>query len=236
MRRRIALSALLLTLMSASCAVTPNADVTAFARDTGDNSFDVLDRRISSDALVLPVVQDRQTARPSCGAHALASVINYWRGPESVSGEAIYHETPPADAAGYSMAELLALADANGLVASAVRLDDAAILRELEAGRPVLVPVRLPSIYVQNLALLPIGDVPLVNTAGAAIMYRAGRVSEWTRFGMVDHYLLVVGHEDERLVVMEPVQGLRTIQKSRLERYRRPFQNAAIVFSAPPSR
>ncbi|MBI1187572.1 MAG: hypothetical protein GC206_09625 [Alphaproteobacteria bacterium] len=230
MRRRAALGALLLALMSANCAVTPNPDVTAFARDTGDNSFDVLDRRISSDALVLPVVQDRQTARPSCGAHALASVINYWRGPGAVSGAAIYSESPPADEAGYSMAELLALAAENGLVASAVRMDEAAILRELESGRPVLVPVRLPSLYVHSLTL-PVGDVPLVSTASNAVIYRAGRVAEWTRFGMVDHYLLVVGHEAEKFVVMEPVQGLRTIQRSRLERYREPFGDAAMVFS-----
>jgi hypothetical protein len=33
-------------------------------------------------------------------------------------------------------------------------------------------------------------------------------------------------------VVMEPVMGLRTISAERLARYREPFGNAAIVFSA----
>jgi hypothetical protein len=43
---------------------------------------------------------------------------------------------------------------------------------------------------------------------------------------------LVVGYDDERFVVIEPVMGYRTISFDRLERYREPFQNAAMVFSA----
>ena len=130
------------------------------------------------------------------------------------------------------MAELLTLAQTNGLRASAVRLPRAAILRELENGRPVLIPVRLPSIYVQQRAL-PGGDLPLVGLARNTLIYRAGRVSEWTRLAMVDHYLLVVGYEDERFVVVEPVMGYRTISFEKLERYREAFGDAAIVVSAP---
>lgn len=224
-------SAFALALLVAGCAVSPVADVNTFAEESANNSFEVFDRRMEATALVLPVVHDRQTDGPSCGAHVLASVINYWRGPGTIAGNAIYTNTPPAAPLGYSIAEILSLARANGLIASGVRLDDAAIVRELESGRPVLVAVRLPSIYVQN-RTFPGANTPVLGYAGGFLSYRVGQVSELTGLEMVDHYLLVVGYDEERWVVVEPVMGYRTISRDKLERYRRHFDNASVVFSA----
>lgn len=230
------LNLLLLALCAGGCALTPTPDVNAFAQNTGSNSFEVFDRSLqSTEALVLPVVHDRQTAGPSCGAHALASVVNYWRGPGTLDGETLYRQTPPRSPAGYSMAELMAIAQSNGLLASAVRLSDQQITQELERGRPVLVPVRLPSIYVQQ-RQLPGGDIPIVGFVRNTIIYRAGRVSELTNLAVVDHYLLVVGYEDDMFVVVEPVMGYRTIGFDKMDRYREHFGNAAIVFSGPERR
>lgn len=235
MRRLARLNALLLTLAAGGCAVTPNPDVSSFALNSGSNSFEVFDRSLQSPAaLVLPVVHDRQTAGPSCGAHVLASVVNYWRGAGTLDGAALYQQTPPASPAGYSMAELMALAQAHGLLTSAVRLSEDAIKQELERGRPVLVPVRLPSIYVQQRSL-PGGDIPVVGFVRNALIYRAGRVSEWTELAVVDHYLLIVGYEGDTFVVLEPVMGYRTIGADKLERYRAHFEDAALVFSASSS-
>lgn len=237
LRRSSAAAISSLALFIAGCAVTPVADVNTFAEESANNSFEVFDRRMEANALVLPVVHDRQTDGASCGAHALASVINYWRGAGTIAGNDIYANTPPAQSAGYSIAELLTLAQANGLVASGVRLDNAAIVRELESGRPVLVAVRLPSIYVQN-RTFPGANAPVVGYAGGFLSYRVGQVSEFTGLEMVDHYLLVVGYDEERFVVVEPVMGYRTISQDKLDRYRRHFGNASIVFSAnrPPQR
>lgn len=234
MRRCASAGVLALAFLSAGCAVTPVPDVSTFAEESANNSFEVFDRRMAANALVLPVVHDRQTNGASCGAHALASVINYWR-PGTAVGNDIYANTPPAQPAGYSIAELLTLAQANGLVASGVRLDNAAIIRELESGRPVLVAVRLPSIYVQN-RTFPGANTPVVGYAGGFLSYRVGQVSEFTGLEMVDHYLLVVGYDEDRFVVVEPVMGYRTISQEKLDRYRRHFGNASIVFSAnrPP--
>jgi hypothetical protein len=237
MTRSASASALALTLFIAGCAVTPVPDVNAFAEETADNSFEVFDRRMEGNALVLPVEHDRQTDGPSCGAHVLASVINYWRGPGTIAGDTIYRTTPPSAQVGYSIAEIMTLARANGLIASGVRLDDEAIIRELESGRPVLVAVRLPSIYVQN-RTFPGADTPVLGYVGGILSYRVGQVSSLTGLEMVDHYLLVVGYDDERFVVVEPVMGYRTISRDKLARYRRHFENASIVFSAnrpPPS-
>lgn len=229
-------AALALALLCAGCAIRPNSDIDAFARGSAENSFEVFDRSLTaSDALVLPVVHDRQRRGPSCGAHALASVVNYWRGAGTITGDALFERTPPQAASGYSMAELLALAQDNGLTASAVRLSPDNVIRELESGRPVLVPVRLPSIYVQQ-RVLPGGEIPVVGLARNTLIYRAGRVSEFTRLAMVNHYLVVVGYHDQTFVVLEPVMGYRTISAQKLARYRAAFGEAAMVFSAPNGR
>ncbi|MFO1018123.1 MAG: hypothetical protein U1E03_11025 [Hyphomonadaceae bacterium] len=237
-RRGASLTILLLSLLAAGCAISPNSNLEEFAESSGSNSFEVFDRGLTSPAaLVLAVEHDRQRSGPSCGAHALASVVNYWRGSGTITGDTIYHDHPPADGMGYSMTELLALARDQGLLASAVRMPRAGMIAELEAGRPVLVPVRLPSIYVQQ-RVLPGSDIPGVAIARNALMYRAGRVSEFSNLAMVNHYLLVVGYEGEgdagRFVVVEPVMGYRTISFEKLERYRRAFGDAAIVFSGQP--
>ncbi len=230
----VRLTALLAVLLSAGCANRPTPDIGAFAENSGANSFEVFDRRLQSpQALVLPVVHSRQTEGPACGAHALASVISYWKkDAPPVNGSSIFRDTPPASKSGYAMSELIELAHAAGLQASPVRLSEPLIVRELEAGRPVLIPVRMPSIYVQQ-RQLPGGDVPVIGLARNSLVYRAGRVSELTRLAVVDHYLLVVGYEGDTFVVVEPVMGYRTISFAKLERYRRAFGDAAIVFSGP---
>jgi len=225
---------MLMALGVAGCATTPTPTLDAFAERSDANSFEVFERGVTSpNALVLPVVHDQQTSGPSCGAHAMASVINYWHRDANLTGEAIFRATPPTAPQGYSMTELIALAAQHNLLASAVRLPDQGIVQELERGRPVLVPVRLPSIYVQPLTL-PGENLPVLGLATGVVTHRVGRFSEWTGLTMVDHYLLVVGHDEDRFIVVEPVRGYRTISFQKFGRYREPFQNAAIVFSAPP--
>ena len=231
---RALVQALLLALCIAGCATRPTSDVEEFAQRTASNSFEPFEEPIDSpSALVLPVVHDRQTTGASCGAHALASVINYWLGAGTVTGNAIFAASPPADLeSGYSIAELTALATQHGLLASGVRLNLPDLIRELENGRPVLVPVRLPSIFVQN-RTLPASDQPVIDRATDIVVQRVARVSEWTNLALVNHYLLLVGYDRDRFIVVEPVMGYRTISFERLAHYRRAFDDAAIVFSAP---
>jgi hypothetical protein len=234
MQRRIFVVPLLLAL--GACATHPTSSLDAFAERSANNSFEFMNRGVDPPStLVLPVAHDQQVELAACGAHVLASVVNYWRGPGTVAGQQIYDATPPADAeAGYSMAELLTLARANGLQAQAVRLARADVIRELESGRPVLVPVRVPSVFVQNWSM-PGANIPLVGLPASLVTTRVARVSEWTNLAMVNHYILIVGYEaDDTFVAVEPVMGFRTISFDRLERYRRAFDNAAIVFSAAP--
>jgi hypothetical protein len=233
---RLAILPMLLLALCA-CATTPTSSIDVFAQRSAANSFEMLDRAVEPpQTLVLPVKHDRQTSGAACGAHALASVINYWNGDGAAEGQTIFASTPPSDPSGYSMAELMSMARANGLTTSAVRLREEDIIHELESGRPVLVPVRLPSIYIQHWQL-PGANVPVLGLPAALVTSRVGMVAELTGASMVQHYLLLVGYEDDKFVALEPVMGFRTISFDRLERYRRPFQNAALVFSgsAPPA-
>jgi hypothetical protein len=54
---------------------------------------------------------------------------------------------------------------------------------------------------------------------------------------MVSHYVVIVGYDAHRFVVVEPVRGYRTISFDRMARYRRPYDNAALVLSGtrPPA-
>ncbi|MFT3728363.1 MAG: C39 family peptidase [Terricaulis sp.] len=221
----------MLALCLGGCVTHPTRNIDAFADRSGNNSFEILNRSFPSDGLVLPVVHDRQDSAASCGAHALASVINYWRH-GATTGDSLYAHTPPADPHGYTLAELQTLAANNGLVASAVRMDKAGIIDELEHGRPVLVPVIVPAFFVDRRAL-PGANAPGIGVVSSALRNQMARVSEMTHMAMVNHYVVVVGYDRDQFAIVEPVMGFRTITQERLERYRAGFQDAALVMSAP---
>ena len=232
MKAQALFAAMSLTL--SACATQPNPDPASFASRTSSNSFEMFGGAVSpAETLLLPVQHDQQIDGAACGAHALASVVNYWRGPATVAGNDIFLAHPPADTkAGYSMAELQALAQSQNLVSSAVRLPAGGLKAELEAGRPVLVPVQVPSIYVQTWQL-PGANVPVLGFPANFITSRAAWLSEKTGSNLLNHYVLVSGYDGDTFIVMEPIMGLRTISAERLARYREAFGNAAIVFSAP---
>lgn len=218
-----------------ACATTPSTGPDAFAERSAANSFEFFDRTVDPPStLLLPVVHDRQINGIACGAHALASVTNYWLGPGHVSGADIFAANPPTDLqTSYSMAEILKLAGGQGLLASAARLQPDGILRELEAGRPVLVPVRVPSVFVQGWQL-PGANIPVLGFPAALVISRSAQLSQMTGQGMLNHYVLIAGYDGDTFVILEPVMGLRTISAARLGRYRKAFGNAAIVFSPAP--
>src|SRR5262249_22067225 len=100
--------------------------------------------------------------------------------------------------------------------------------------RPVLTPVRVPALYVET-RQLPGANAPVLGVAESAVMARAGRVSEMTKLALVSHYVVIVGYDSTGFAIVEPVHGYRTISFGKLARYRRPFADAALVFSGQPS-
>jgi hypothetical protein len=214
------------------CAVSPVPSLSDFAVRGGANSFEAFGRLPGPDALVLDVPFDRQENRVACGAHVLASVIRYWRPAlSSVTGKAIFAQSPPADMkAGYSMQELIRLANERGLEAYGVRIVEADLVAELEKGRPVLAPIMVPFTYEQDKSLFD-PDPIVITQLKAGLLGSIGMAAEITGAGMLAHYVLVVGHAKDRFVLLDPVLGYRTIAKSRLARYRAGFDGASLLFS-----
>ncbi len=213
----------------------PIATLDEFAQRGADNSFEIIDRPVrAAEALVLNVPFDHQENRVACGAHVLASIIRYWRPGAAESGGSIWADAPPADTrSGYSLQELVNLAKAHGLDAFGVRLDAAGLVEELEKGRPVLIPVRVPSIYLQTHTLFD-PDPIVIGQIKNLLFDRVAAVSQWLGVEMLSHYMLVVGHAPDRFVLLDPIMGYRTISRSRLAGFRAEFGGAAIVFSLAP--
>jgi hypothetical protein len=132
--------------------------------------------------------------------------------------------------AGYSLAELIEIARAERLDAYGVSLPEEGLVDELDHGRPVLAPLRLPSIWIQNRTFFD-PDFPPVGPIKTLALERIGATSELTGLAMGSHFALIVGYSDDRFVLMEPIMGYRTISRSDLRRFRAEFGDAAIVFS-----
>jgi hypothetical protein len=225
------------SLIACGCAIKPVPQLETFAEKGFDNSFEVFGRPVrGADALVLDVPFDQQANRVACGAHVLASIVRYWRpDAQATTGEAIFAARPPADTTrGYSLAELIALANEEGLQAFGVKLPEAGLVAELDLGRPVLVPLDLPSVWIQTHTLFDPDVAPLGSIKNLAIG-RVSAMSELTRLAMGSHYVLVVGYSDDRFVLLDPIMGYRTIGRGRLETFRDGFSDAAIVFSSKPA-
>jgi hypothetical protein len=220
--------------MLAACAVAPVRSIGEFARRGQDNSFEVFNRPVRGPkALVLDVAYDQQANRVACGALVLACVIRYWKPGDAAAGAAIFAGHPPADPVnGYSLQEIITLAKRHDLNASGVRFGPDDIIAELEKGRPVMIPVRLPSIYVQTHTFFD-PDPVVIGQIKNIFLGCVAFLSSLTGLEMLSHYVLVVGHGPDRFVLLDPILGYRTISRSRLAGYRKAFADAAIVFSAP---
>jgi hypothetical protein len=237
LKRHTAAGLAIAGLAVCSCATEPVPRLETFADRGYANSFELIDRSVGgADALVLDVPYDRQENRVACGAHVLASVVRYWRpDAEDVTGAGLFAARPPADMThGYSLAELVALAEVEGLDAFGVRLPEPGLVAELEQGRPVLVPLALPSVWIQTHTLFAPDAPPLGNLKNLAIG-RVGAMSALTGLAMGSHYVLVVGYADDRFVLLDPIMGYRTISRARLRKFRDDSGDAALVFSARPA-
>ena len=128
------------------------------------------------------------------------------------------------------MGELIDIAHNHKLKAFGVRLNDDRVKVEINAGRPVIIPVQIPYVFLQSRTLFDPDFVPVGNLKNR-FLNRLALVHQWTDTNLLDHYVLVVGFDDTKFVLLDPIMGYRTISAEKLSSYREPFENAAIVFS-----
>jgi ABC-type bacteriocin/lantibiotic exporter with double-glycine peptidase domain len=155
------------------CALTVSACSTTVRTDRYVQQID------QGEAIAVPYV--RQASRVDCGMAALASVMEYYKGPAYL--QRVWLERyPPASSRGYSLGELRDIARAHDFAGFVVPGNEALLREQLSRGRPMIVPLQLQ------------GAVPLID-----------RTLD-TRY---DHYVVVVGMDDERgkVVTMDPARG-----------------------------
>lgn len=222
-----------LVLLGGCVALPVNADRSTFAAHPSRNAVPRAQIAIDpATTVLLDVRLDRQIATNGCGAHAVAAVIDYWiradaepvraTGP---TGMEIYAQAPPVMEAGYSLADVVALLEGNGLVAVAVNTTSEALKSEVAAGRPPVVRVSLPAAYLRTSSLFP-PRVPVASAIEATASDLSARMLEPWATARLDHYWIMVGYDADHVIVMDPALGLRVVRTTTFERA---FQRAGAL-------
>jgi len=174
----------------------------------------IADRKPTVHAVDVEFV--RQQTKYSCGAAALESVLTYWDAPLSQSW--LLENVPPASIKyGYRIGELKAIAQARNLKAFAVEADFAFLEKQIDAGRPVIVP--LETKYLSG-----VYDYPFL-----------GPISQFvyqTFMPSYSHYVVVFGYEPERIWVMDPNEGMRSIKRKKFLKEWKKRGHAALLIAA----
>lgn len=204
------------------CVTAPvNADRDAFVSAPTRNAIPTGTLGVPSPSLLLLDVRlDRQVAGNGCGAHAVASLADYWHRlapspafPAPAIGTEIYNRTPPREASGYTLAEMVDLLGAQGLYALVVTSTTDALRSELRAGRPAIVRVTLPANHLRPLRLFP--DQPMLLARIETFAF--GLSSRLFGMERLDHYWLVTGHDADRMIVLDPAMGVRAVSLEAFE-------------------
>lgn len=209
-------------LIQTGCVSAPvSVDRAAFARFPERNAVPPGPVSLRpAEMLLLDVRLDRQVAANGCGSHAVAALIDYWRraspsdgyGP-TLTGSELYRLAPPSAAAGYSLAEMAAMIEAAGLSALVVNSTAEALKAELEAGRPAIVRVSLPATEVRRATIFP-NRTPVIAGLEARAFSLSSRLAGERQ---LDHYWLVIGFDADRMVVLDPAMGVRSVRMDTFE-------------------
>ncbi len=162
-------------------------------------------QRKYGDFAYCPIPLTEQTTRHSCGPACLSTLLTYW---DADIAEAHILETyPTPQRRPYYLVELRAVAEAEGRKAYILAMDTQP-RREAEQqilkGRPLLCAVRLP--------LTPyfLADVPVLGPVVTSLA--------WALPPHKDHYVVVAGLKDQRVLLMDPAHGFATLPWRRFER------------------
>lgn len=167
--------------------------------------------------IALDVSLRRQIDKTSCGAAALQSVTEYW-GNKTADQRTIIRDFPPKDGReGFSLGEMKRIALGLGFKAFVVAGAESFLVKQLDLGRPVIVPVTLE--YGKDEAQT------LGITAGE---YEKIREKHNLRY---NHYLVIIGHGNDSFVALDPAKGIYKIGKKALEDIRAPHKRAALLIA-----
>jgi predicted double-glycine peptidase len=186
----------------ASCGTLPQSTTSAvFTRRYGDFTY-------------ADVEAVRQTTQKSCGLAALACVLRYWEKP--VTEPELVTKYPLESGAGHSLQRLQAIAVEHGVLAFAVSMNGAdgppnvQLARHLAKGRPVVVALLCPEgRYLGE-------PVPVLGTLDARSIRPFGIVPTTSGKEKKHHYVVVIGQDATRYLVMDPAYGIGTVNQRSL--------------------
>ncbi len=202
----------------AAAALTACATVTQSTKDA------VFQRKYGSFTYA-EVEAVKQTTQRSCGLAALVCVLRYWEKPASEADLVARHPLRK-NAIGHTVEALRDIAASHGLAAFAVSFADrpaAHLSEQISKGRPVIVPVYCPQGRY-------FGDpLPVLETTDARVFRPFGIVPSATGKEFKHHYVVIVGEDRTRYLVMDPAYGLVTVGKESLLGWWKQESHAALL-------
>jgi len=167
----------------------------------------------------------KQSDQASCGAAALACVLGYWG--DDVDEAALWADSPPEQPTGYRLPELRDIALQRGFQAFAladVPEPEQFLEEQVALGRPVLIAVVLPEGRYFG------APVPIIETFDRRALkgpLSGGGEGDWKR-----HYVVVIGYDDGRFLVMDPAYGIVKTQRHELLMFWRAANFGTLLLSA----
>lgn len=215
---------LISTLLLSACAVPLNSTRHDLLLAPGRHSLPPGGGSSSIEgALLLDVRLDRQISRNACGAHAAASLLDYWSrsvpaSPPRASpvGLDLYRDSPPQSPDGYSLGQLAELLEAQGLTAVVVTTTSHAIQSELRNGRPTIVRVSLSPDSLWDRTILPY-DAPVLGELERFYSRKALAVMGLFGARRINHFWVVAGFTQTHMLVLDPLMGIRQVRHDHFE-------------------
>ena len=167
---------------------------------TDDPSF----RRRYGDFTYCTVEVVRQSRDDTCGPACLSSVLQYWD--VELPEARVLQKYPTPKPRPYLLVELRAIAEAEGLKAYVIAMDDETheeICEQISKGRPLVCAVRPP----HGLHLLD--GIPILGPAWQALAMALNPRK--------NHFVVVAGHDSRRILLMDPAHGFVTLSWPRFE-------------------
>lgn len=188
------------------CGSLPtSADDPSFQRRYGDFTY-------------CTVAVARQSRNDTCGPACLSSVLTYWD--IELAEERILEEHPTPEPRPYLLLELQAIAQAGGLKAYVVSMDDeprTQVREQIAKGRPLICAVRPPhGRYLFD-------AVPLLGAAW--------RAWAWALNPRQDHFVVVTGFDARRVLIMDPAHGFAAVPWGRFEAAWSRMKHACLLVS-----
>ncbi len=153
-----------------------------------------------------PLETVRQTSSQSGGLAALVAVMNYWE--QEVDVKALEEKYPAKSDAGYPLLQLRRIATKEGLIAFALTMKDRPleqVSEQLENGRPVIVPVDLPS-HGDSGSKPPVESLP--DDPSATPTEQPSDTKSQHR------YVVIFGQSSNQFLLMDPASGVVKVNKT----------------------